>query len=100
MAQIAGGETDKRVFLFGAGQLMPTEPPASVHFELRLLRFEGLSPLTQHRRRSPLRPSVPTRDAGYDRVVQMIWGERRGHGTMGAVQRLPMELTHVATFSF
>ncbi len=25
MAQIAGGETDKRVFLFGAGQLMPTE---------------------------------------------------------------------------
>src|SRR6266446_820680 len=26
--------------------------------------------------------------------VQMIWGERRGHGTMGAVQRLPMELTH------
>jgi hypothetical protein len=67
MAQIAGGETDKRVFLFGAGQLMPTEPPASVHFELRLLRFEGLSPLTQHRRRSPLRPSVPTRDAGYDR---------------------------------
>jgi hypothetical protein len=33
-------------------------------------------------------------------VVQMIWGERRGHGTMGAVQRLPMELTHVATFSF
>jgi hypothetical protein len=32
--------------------------------------------------------------------VQMIWGERRGHGTMGAVQRLPMELTHVATFSF
>jgi len=67
MAQIAGGETDKRVFLFGVGQLMPTEPPASVHFELRLLRFEGLSPLTQHRRRSPLRPSVPTRDAGYDR---------------------------------
>jgi len=33
-------------------------------------------------------------------IVQMIWGERRGHGTMGAVQRLPMELTHVATFSF
>jgi hypothetical protein len=32
--------------------------------------------------------------------VQMIWGEQRGHGTMGAVQRLPMELTHVATFSF
>jgi hypothetical protein len=32
--------------------------------------------------------------------VQMILGERRGHGTMGAVQRLPMELTHVATFSF
>jgi hypothetical protein len=32
--------------------------------------------------------------------VKMIWGERRGHGTMGAVQRLPMELTHVATFSF
>jgi hypothetical protein len=33
-------------------------------------------------------------------VVQMLWGERRGHGTMGAVQLLPMELTHVATFSF
>jgi hypothetical protein len=32
--------------------------------------------------------------------VKMLWGERRGHGTMGAVQRLPMELTHVATFSF
>jgi transposase len=23
--------------------------------------------------------------------VQMLWGERRGHGTFGAVQRLPME---------
>jgi hypothetical protein len=33
-------------------------------------------------------------------IVQMLWGERRGHGTMVAVQRLPMELTHVATFSF
>jgi hypothetical protein len=32
--------------------------------------------------------------------VKMLWGERRGRGTMGAVQRLPMELTHVATFSF
>jgi hypothetical protein len=32
--------------------------------------------------------------------VQILWGERRGHGTMGAVQYLPMELTHVATFSF
>lgn len=32
--------------------------------------------------------------------VKMLWGERRGHGTMVAVQRLPMELTHVATFSF
>jgi len=32
--------------------------------------------------------------------VQMIWGERRGHGIMGAVQRLPMEFSHVATFSF
>ena len=32
--------------------------------------------------------------------VQMLWGERRGHGTMGAVQRLPMELPDVATFSF
>jgi hypothetical protein len=33
-------------------------------------------------------------------IVQILWGERRGHGTMVAVQRLPMELTHVATFSF
>ena len=24
--------------------------------------------------------------------VQMIWGERRGHGTIGDAQRLPMEL--------
>jgi hypothetical protein len=32
--------------------------------------------------------------------VKMLWGERRGHGTMGAVQRLPMELPDVATFSF
>jgi hypothetical protein len=32
--------------------------------------------------------------------VKMIWGERRGHGTMGAVQRLPMEPPDVATFSF
>jgi hypothetical protein len=24
--------------------------------------------------------------------VQMLWGERRGHGTIGAIQRLPMEL--------
>src|ERR1700747_2386379 len=24
--------------------------------------------------------------------VQILWGERRGHGTMGAVQRLPTEL--------
>ena len=37
---------------------------------------------------------------GMTAPVQMLWGERRGHGTMGAVQRLPMELTHVATFSF
>src|SRR5260370_35674361 len=29
-------------------------------------RKEHRSPLTQHRRRSPLRPSVPIRDAGYD----------------------------------
>jgi hypothetical protein len=35
-----------------------------------------------------------------DAFVQILWGERRGHGTMGAVQYLPMELTHVATFSF
>jgi hypothetical protein len=32
--------------------------------------------------------------------VQMLWGERRGHGTFGAVQQLPMELPHVATLSF
>jgi hypothetical protein len=32
--------------------------------------------------------------------VKMLWGERRRHGTMGAVQRLPMELPDVATFSF
>jgi quinohemoprotein ethanol dehydrogenase len=32
--------------------------------------------------------------------VKMLWGERREHGTMGAVQRLPMELPHVATLSF
>ena len=25
-------------------------------------------------------------------IVQMLWGERRGHGTIGAVQRLPKEL--------
>jgi hypothetical protein len=30
-------------------------------------------------------------------VVQMLWGERRGHGTFGAVQQLPKELPHVAT---
>ena len=30
-------------------------------------------------------------------IVQMLWGERRGHGTFGAVQRLPKELPHVAT---
>jgi hypothetical protein len=41
MAQIAGGETDKRVFFFGAGQHMPTEPPASVHFELRAASLRG-----------------------------------------------------------
>jgi len=29
--------------------------------------------------------------------MQMLWGERRGHGTFGAVQRLPKELPHVAT---
>ena len=33
-------------------------------------------------------------------VVQMLWGERRGHGTIGAIQRLPMELPHVVTLSF
>jgi hypothetical protein len=32
--------------------------------------------------------------------VQMLWGERRGRGTFGAVQRLPMELPHVATLLF
>jgi hypothetical protein len=32
--------------------------------------------------------------------VKMLWGERRGHGTFGAVQRLPKELLHVATLSF
>jgi len=32
--------------------------------------------------------------------VKILWGERRGPGTMGAVQRLPMELPDVATFSF
>jgi hypothetical protein len=32
--------------------------------------------------------------------VQMLWGERRGHGTIGAIQWLPMELPHVATSSF
>jgi len=30
-------------------------------------------------------------------IVQMLWGERRGHGTMDAVQRLPMELPDEAT---
>ena len=29
--------------------------------------------------------------------VQMLWGERRGHGTFGAVRRLPKELPYVAT---
>jgi hypothetical protein len=29
--------------------------------------------------------------------VQMLWGERRGHGTFGAVQQLPKELSHAAT---
>jgi hypothetical protein len=33
-------------------------------------------------------------------IVQMLWGERRGHGTIGAIQRLLMELPHVATLSF
>ena len=105
MAQIAGGETDKRVFLFGAGQLMPTEPPASVHFELRLLRFEGLSPLTQHRRRSPLRPSVPTRDAGYDRcgtsrrfaAMQWFVGYWRQSGSHSRPRRRVYEFTQRAT---
>ena len=33
--------------------------------------------------------------------VQTLWGERRGRGTFGAVQRLRMELPHVApTLSF
>src|SRR6516164_3570895 len=32
--------------------------------------------------------------------VQMLWGWRRGHGTFGAVQRLPKEFPHVATLSF
>jgi hypothetical protein len=42
-----------------------------------------------------------TMDGSMSLVVQMIWGERREHGTtMGAVQRLPMELPDVATFSF
>ena len=31
-------------------------------------------------------------------TVQMLWGERRGHGTFGAVQRLPKELPHVARY--
>jgi hypothetical protein len=31
---------------------------------------------------------------------QILWGERRGHSTFGAVQRLPKELPHVATLSF
>ena len=26
------------------------------------------------------------------RIVQMLWGERRGRATFGAVQRLPMEV--------
>jgi hypothetical protein len=32
--------------------------------------------------------------------VQMLWGERRGHGTMGAVQLLPMELPMSQHFRF
>jgi len=34
---------------------------------------------------------------GMSGCVKMLWGERRGHGTFGAVQRLPKELPHVAT---
>ena len=30
-------------------------------------------------------------------LMQMLWGERRGRGTFGAVERLPKELPHVAT---
>jgi hypothetical protein len=32
--------------------------------------------------------------------VKMLWGERRRHRIMVAARRLPMELTHVAIFSF
>jgi len=46
-------------------------------------------------------PTRQSRDVRFRAaIVKMLWGERRGHGTMVAVQRLPMELTHVATFSF
>jgi hypothetical protein len=48
----------------------------------------------------PMRFRIAIAAAQESALVQMIWGERRGHGIMGAVQRLPMELTHVATFSF
>jgi hypothetical protein len=30
--------------------------------------------------------------------VKMLWGERRGYGTFGAVQQLPTEHPHVAIF--
>jgi hypothetical protein len=60
----------------------------------------GASPRYVTTKRSELMGEYIMSGYGATACVKMLWGERRGHGTMGAVQRLPMELTHVATFSF
>jgi hypothetical protein len=39
MAQVAGEGEIKKHLSFGGGQLLTTQPLASVHSELRLLRF-------------------------------------------------------------
>ena len=94
--RLPGAKLISAFFFFGAGQLMTTEPPTLVHFELRLLRFEGLSPLTQHRRRSPLRPSVPTRDAGYDRC----WHETDMPTALRDVRSRGQSGKHILAVSF
>src|SRR5439155_4529623 len=90
--QASGGVTDAT-----AGQPAPRSNQSSTNAELALLearlthpRDLGLKKIASPGdRMSAIGRGSPRQRA---RFVQMLWGERRGHGTFGAVQRLPMEL--------
>src|SRR6516162_6878522 len=49
---------------------------------------------------SPSGPIVGTGDRLKSASVQMLWGERRGHGTIGAISTATDGAPHVATLSF